>query len=332
MDTALELKREQFNRDYNTESGKTALRFYCPILMKDENVELCKAHIVNRAFSDKPNAWTVQRKDVDNFYGSMFEADFLDIDAFEEAEPLKILFDKKRSKRFAAKLFLEGEPVDHFFSDSTVPKEFTKLQFVNLDSSPSLGVKMTFADIAEAQGKNWEVEIVRDIRIPTLVSVIKAAHLTLFELLGYRHVLRLAGYFTGRQILGNFFLENQGKSKKDVLAAAHPFFREFVHMVRPLILHPEFKGSITDKTFYMCVGSSGVIWGIIVFVKTAHMLHAVLTPIFETAEQSVTFLDFLRNQNSWIQVAPCQFEEDQWKISKETRPIYWPKEGVLYPE
>jgi hypothetical protein len=63
-------------------------------------------------------------------------------------------------------------------------------------------------NVLTAAGKHWEIEISRDVRIPMMVSVIKAAHLTLFEMLGYRYALSLAGYFVGRQILGEFYLQN----------------------------------------------------------------------------------------------------------------------------
>jgi hypothetical protein len=41
-------------------------------------------------------------------------------------------------------------------------------------------------DVSAAVGQKWEIEISKDVRIPALVSLIKAAHLTFFEMLGYR--------------------------------------------------------------------------------------------------------------------------------------------------
>ena len=47
------------------------------ILYKDEDVALCKAHVINQASQNVSRVWTVQRQDIDNFHGSNFEADFV---------------------------------------------------------------------------------------------------------------------------------------------------------------------------------------------------------------------------------------------------------------
>lgn len=104
----------------------------------DEEAPLCRAHIINQAFSDSARACTVQRADVDSFYGSRFEADFIDIEAFRDASPLDILTDKKRSKRFSSKILVEGEQVEHFFGGTKVPEQFTRIKFEGKKSrSPS---------------------------------------------------------------------------------------------------------------------------------------------------------------------------------------------------
>ena len=49
-------------------------KFLCPILFLNEKTELCKGHIVPRSAGG--TNWVVQRKDVDNFFGSFAGADF----------------------------------------------------------------------------------------------------------------------------------------------------------------------------------------------------------------------------------------------------------------
>ncbi len=56
--------------------------------------------------------------------------------------------------------------------------------------------------------------------IPTLVSLIKTAHLSLFHLLGYRYAAFPSGRFIGRDIVGNFFLANASKPRRGVLSSA----------------------------------------------------------------------------------------------------------------
>ena len=49
------------------------------MLFTDDDVELSKAHIIKRRFKATPRLCTVQRRDVEEFYGSSFQSDALDI-------------------------------------------------------------------------------------------------------------------------------------------------------------------------------------------------------------------------------------------------------------
>src|SRR5260221_5330298 len=117
------------------------------------------------------------------------------------------------------------------------------------------------------------------VRIQAFVSLIKAAHLTLFELLGYRYALSSGGQFVGRQILGEFFLQNRDKPKGEVLANAQPFFRKFATMSRPIVNPVDFQGTISDGRLLACrENSADDPWALIVIVKTSRMLHSVMVP------------------------------------------------------
>ena len=332
MNDFVRTKLEELKADYCDVKGEPFSHFYCPILFMDENTPLCEAHIINQAFNDSARTATVQRADVDSFYGSRFESDFLDVQNYKERSMAEIVTDKALSKRFGSKILLEDKPVDFFFGSGEIPPQFTPINLEKVKLTVPFGLKMHPTEVIAAQDKRWEIEIQRDVRIPMLVSVIKAAHLTLFEILGYRYALSASGVFVGHDILGKFFLQNQKKRKTQVVKNAVPYFREFANMVRPIISCPfDSKGTVTDKTFLVCVGSSGLAWAFIVFVKTGHLIHGVLMPVFEQVDQSVTYLDFLRNQNSWMQVATCWFKGDKWEITKNTVPLNWPKAGLLYP-
>jgi len=63
--------------------------------------------------------------------------------------------------------------------------------------------------------------------------MLKAAHLTMFQMLGYRYALSAGGYFLGRDVLGEFFIKNRGQTKADILANVQSYFREFANMMRP---------------------------------------------------------------------------------------------------
>jgi hypothetical protein len=331
MKASLKSRLEELRADYAQTTGQPFTHFYCPMLFKDEHVPLCQAHIINRAFPDTTRHWTVQRSDVDSFYGSSFEADFIDILYKERGSPGRVLTDKTLSRRLRPRILADHEPVEYFIANDDVPEGFTPIEYHHDGQSVALGLKLGPEDLAADRG--LEIEIAKDLRIPALVSLIKAAHLTLFHMLGYRYALSAGGYFVGRQILGEFFYKNYGRPKAEVLANAHPFFREFVHMVRPVgSLDLDLQGTVTDTKLFICMGSGRSPWAWIVFIKTSRSLHGVMLPVIGQPDKVATFLRFLQDDNNSIQGSLGCFSEGHWEIDKEMSKVIWPKTGVLYPE
>jgi hypothetical protein len=331
MNDLVKTRIEELKADYFESKGQPFSYFYCPILFKDEDTPLCRAHIINQAFANSSRAWTIQRKDVDNFYGSNFESDFIDIQNIASKSHFEIITDKQLSRRFHSRILVDEKPVDSFFGNQDFPDSFTEVKFDNIQTSVPFGLKMHPAEVVASQGKRWEIEISRDVRISMLVSTIKAAHLTLFAMDGYNYALSSSGIFVGQQILGEFFLKNYKKPKSDIVKGAHHYFREYRHMVRPLI-SGDFEGTITDRKLLMCMGSSGFPWAMMVFMRTSDIVYAALVPVFDHPDRVVTYMDFLKNENEAIQVTTCGFEQDHWIIEKGTRTMHWPKSGILYPE
>ena len=329
MNKFVKAEIEKLNRNFTEVVGKPFAHFFCPILFRDEDTELCQAHIINKAFANSTSECSVQRADVDSFYGSRFEADFVDIAKFNTSL-LEILTDRSLSKRFNATVLLNNSPVEHFFPTGEVPEKFSRVQVGNLDPTLPFGIKMQSSDVVAAAGDKWEIEVSRDLRLPMLVSTIKAAHLSLCKMLGYRYALSASGQFIGRTILGEFFLQNQKARKQEIPSQALQFFREFVHMVRPVISTTfGAQGTVTDRMMLMCMGGSGVAWASVVFVKTDEQMHGVMIPTLQSVDQVDAFFGFLGNSNSSIQVATCRFEGDRWEVYQGTMPMTWPKDGVL---
>ena len=80
MDIAGKRHLARLKEDYNAVAGGPWNHFVCPILLVDQDVPLVRAHVINKAFPNSDRSRTVQRKDIDSFFGSRFEADFLAID------------------------------------------------------------------------------------------------------------------------------------------------------------------------------------------------------------------------------------------------------------
>lgn len=334
MKINVQSKLKKLKAGYSQIKGQPFTYFYCPVLFKDENVELCQAHIINLAFPNSSREWTIQRKDVDNFYGSNFEADFVDIHYGQEGYSDYALIDKKLTKRLKPKILVDNQPVDHFFSTGDVPDNFTPVTFENNGETIQIGLKISPEDFLAKADKVWEIEVSKDLRVSSMVSLIKAAHLTLFEILGYRYALSAGGHFVGRDILGSFFIQHRDNPKTEVLKAALPYFREFAHMVRPIhSMAIDLKGTIVDHLLHICIGHNNVPWAMIVYVVASGEFHAVMIPIFDQPYAVERFLNFLKSdEDSSIEVLLGRFVQDHWEVGKDLVRLDWPKTGVLYPE
>jgi len=217
MNATTESKLKPLRANYNQVRGYPFKHFFCPILWKDENVELCEAHIVNQAFPNSAPDWTIQRKDVDNFYGSIFEEDFLAFQYHENHSPGKTVIDKRLSRRLQPKILLNDKPIDYFVAQNEIPNKYTRLDFEHNGQILPLGLKIPPEDVIASVNQNWEILISKDIRVAAIASLIKAAHLTLFEMVGYQYALSAGSHFIGREILGEFFYQNYGKKKSQII-------------------------------------------------------------------------------------------------------------------
>jgi hypothetical protein len=181
-------KLEALRRDYASVAGHAFDTFYCPFLFRDEPTELCRAHLVNQAFRGASNRWTIQRKDVDGFFGSAFESDFVKIQLRRDPseEPFAVLADKDRSKKLEPTVYLDGRRIEHYVSRGPLPKDHSRFAVDFAGQTVSLGLKIHSDDTLAAADGSWEIRIEKDVRIGSLVSLLKAAHLALFEMLGYR--------------------------------------------------------------------------------------------------------------------------------------------------
>ena len=207
-------KLAELNADFELVTGRQFQHFYCPVLYRDEDVPLCQAHIVNQAFPDAFRRWTVQRKDVDNFFGSVFESAFVALRHRGRPRTPDLLVDKRAAESLRPKVFLGGQPVEHFVPKGPVPPQFLPFTVDGPDGPARLALKMEpDATLAAADG-NWEIRIERDLRLPAVVSLLKCAHLTLFDMLGYHYALSAGGAFLGRTVLGDFFLRHPKTTRR----------------------------------------------------------------------------------------------------------------------
>lgn len=310
--------------DYFSVTGEHPVHFYCPFLYVDEEAELCAGHLVNDAFGVS-NKWVSQRKDVDDFFGAMFESEFVRV-RHRRRNLAEALADPDLPRPLRPEIVVDGRRVAHYIPTGPVPAGHSKLIIEGPNGELTLALKAPPSELAGLETNRWQLVWDRDLRIPATVSLLKAAHLTLFRMLGYRHVFSTGGRFLGNDILGRFVRTCRGLPKKDVLANAQKHFLEFARLVRPTLNVIEtFRGTPDEHAVYVCERGS-IAWGLVVVIRTSEReVHSVLTPLMETAVAAKMFLDFLVNpEPQRIAMRLAWFQGDRWSASTQLAEIDWP--------
>jgi hypothetical protein len=326
----IEEKLKSLRADYEAKEGRAFAHFFCPVLFRDEPAELCRGHIINKAFPNTSRAWTVQRKDVDNFFGTNFEADFVVLREAQARDVLDRVFDDPQlHTKLSPRILLDGEEVGHYgLRKAPLPEKFTAVGLDRPGAFTPIALKMSPEVVASSLTGDWQIEIDCDLRLSAFVSLLKAAHLSLFEVVGYRYALSAAGHFLGQQILGTFFSAHRNKPKSEVILAAKTYFAEFATMLRP-VSEPDtsIKGTVADRRILVCHASSGGFWSQIVFIRTGELLHSVMLPIWDRPDMVPVFLEFLHNDHEEIHASWAEHANRSWRIEPAKIHMTWTKKG-----
>ena len=331
MDEAGQLELDLLRDDYNRVAGEHFRWFHCPFLFRDEDVELCKGHVLNQAFVGSKRVWTIQRKDLDNFYGSFFEPDFVLIQDLGSAALQGVIESPGLVKKVPVNVSLKGVRIDSYpYKKGPVPKEHTPI-VIESSSGRTLSMVLKIApdEVAEnTASRDWALSVEKDLRLESLVSLLKAAHLTLFRMLGYNYALSAGGYFTGWNALGSFYMNNYGSNKRDVLMSAPAHFRQFRNMVRPVVSHsPGLEGTVSDNKLYICETTDNHRWAFVVFIRLPGSLHAVVVPILDHPEGAARFHGFLEAGESTLLLRFCKYEDGIFRAHPRTTTFKWPGTG-----
>ena len=240
---ALRGRVEKLRADFAKCRSTPFKHFFCPILFADDPVELCEGHIVPEAFG---SATIPQRKDVDNFYGSATEAD---VGGWMEKR--ETIFENWHThavqKLVPVRFEANGKTLEYY-----IPKEpievpgHTLAQFIGADGKKVVDVmfKAPAHEVEALCGKEVQLVAERNF-VPAMTgSILKAAHLTMFDMLGYDYVFSPTGQYLAA-ILREFFLSN--KDKKNKRAAANAYFAAYASMVFPVMQNEIFGGTATDQ-------------------------------------------------------------------------------------
>jgi hypothetical protein len=326
-----------YQNDYIQEEGKPFDHFFCPLMMRDERVELCMGHVIPECIPDSSRLRVVQRKDIDGFYGRVAEADFGALIAAREKGLKGILRDRGLQKRIRPTLLIGDKKADYYSYQGRIGPNQTRLSLqTKEDPEPvELVIKMNPDEAVAAQSQHWSFGFEFDCTVTSLVTLIKAAYLTLFRIHGYRWALSSSGTSIGYYLLGDFFRENQNKKPEEIREALKTTFLKYKHMVRPVTAFTGDglrDGTLNDHQTGICLGSSGNGFAEIVHIRVGKLFYGVLMPAFETANSAAAFWDFLNNDNETLRVNRARYdlEKNQVQIEKVPMEVCWPKDdGII---
>ena len=326
MDIAGERHLAKLKEDYDAVTGGPWNHFVCPILHVDEDVPLIRAHVINKAFPNSDRSWTVQRKDVDSFFGSRFEADFLAIDKKVGRAPIELVADKNLRRLFKPTALLNGREVESYpYQPSVaVPEQFMEATLSAEGHSVREVLKPTPSQRQVAHDGRAEIDVDKDVRIHALVSLFKAAHLTLFHLMGYKYAFSRGGSFLGKVLLGDLFLKTRQLNRVDTIEIAIQHFRLFHNLVQVTVPGTTlFEGTVTDRLANAIV-DGGRVWAWQVFVRTGQHMYVVVVPILDHPDSVTRLRQFLSAEESTLKCRSVKLNRTQVEMAGSSFEITWP--------
>ena len=309
IENELEKRIDQMRADFRAVTGNEFVHFFCPILHTDEKREMCRGHVIPKAL-ETCDAWVPQVKDVDSFYGSVSEATF----SCEMMDGSKTPFEKwqnpKLNKIYRPKLKVNGEELEHYFAKES--KHFaghTPVQVVgpNAELLTRFVIKKSPQEMSELSGTDIKVIVERDFRPAVIAAVLKAAHLTMFRMLGYSHVFSPAGRYLSL-VLGDFYTRNRQTPRDEMPDALAAAFQQHCLMICPTILTDKalLSGTVKDNRILACIGANEGIYAIGVIVPAGPCAFLVFLPTGQGTTIN-TYLGFLKEPPPSILVSIYEF-------------------------
>lgn len=333
---------QHIRADYKSATGKSCQHFFCPILHVDENVPLTKGHIVPESLGGKSRV--LQRADVDNGFGSFFEAEAADaIRHGLDHHPLRTVLDgdpeamKKIARRFRLRVHLEGTD------------EFLDASIRNIDGKPALQVSTEKLSEVPGQRTNSDARmglltLDLDARSSILVTALRTSHLSWFSICGYRYVFDNEGILVATVLRGFYedFIRPRHRphrTKKGSLISQqvkdevneHCF--QFANFIRPLQkpeverLSDELRRGTPDTGCFIALWDGPLWYGRISIVKLGNQHFGVMTPTITDA-RGWALLDLAANLELETSFARFDPNEGGYCLDPPNQRTIWPNAQI----
>lgn len=162
------------------------------------------------------------------------------------------------------------------------------------------------------------------MRIHALVSVLKAAHLTLFHLMGYKYAFSRGGSFLGKMLLGDLFSKTRQLNRADTIEMAIHRFRPFHNMVQ--VVNPgttSLMGTVTDRRANAIMDGNRV-WAWQVFVRTGRHMYLVMVPTLDHPGSVTRLRQFLSEEESTLECRSIRLNRTHIVMTGNSLELTWP--------
>lgn len=312
-------------QDYCEATGAATTRFVCPItLEKCDESDLIEGHILNQAFEHASRKKVLQYGRVDNFYGATVEPSTVAfLNSVNKNSFLK--FHKPQKATFA-----DGTSMRTFIvakkKAKNVARRFTRL---NNDDGESAAI---FAEISADDPRlerPYDVEFAfRSYPAHWTASMMKAGHLCLFEMLGYRAIVSPMGNAV-RHTLATFY-KNGGSDD----AAIH--FSEFKNAVKVIAsrvnegqrLEPYGFDTLEDREFLVHQTTEGCTFAATCIFRINNITTTVTLPeALDKADPGYVWKQYACFMNDPLDfqqtVRRARFKGSHWEIEDIKREFRW---------
>jgi hypothetical protein len=215
------------NADYTAVTGKPVQHFVCPITLKDEpEGELCDGHILNESIKAASGNTIVEYRDVDNYFGATLEPDLVAFLNAPVSTPKELI---EKYGRTLTVTLPSGEKASAFFANRRARPNFPRIDLLDTSGAAIASPYLRTGPLEPKLHKDLQVEWLMGFTDSAIFgSLLKSAHLALFRIMGYRHVLSQAGSYL-RQALASFYIDKADK------AQSSRYFSKFAGAVKPVL-------------------------------------------------------------------------------------------------
>lgn len=332
MANSLEKHREWYRRDFERVTGEPFRYFHCPMTDRDEPLDLCMGHVVSSSLGRSSSATVLQGAEVDAFYGSVVEADLSTAVRARELPSSDLFLDARMSRALGTRLRVRGENwhTYEYQKGRHAPGHTPVVLENDRGTRREIVIAKPPEEVAEVEGQTAEFVIDRDYTYTMIAGLLKAAHLTLFRMLGYDYALSAGGLLIGKDVLGRFFDEQRGRKVADIKAALPDYFHEWRNAVRPVrsIRENNYQGTVDDGELLTLHLGSGPVFALGVFVRTNDDFHQVLIPAIPgggsfpaavAANAIATYVSFIKAPPSFFHAKRNRYNRDSecWETSTD---------------